>query len=101
MKLLLIAIAPSIAIALIFYLRDKYDREPLGLLVKTFLWGAATIVPVGIVESMLFDEFGINIFENNGLAMTLFSMVFLVAMVEESAKFCVVRWYCWNKKSIQ
>ena len=31
-----LAIAPGTAIALYVYFRDKYDKEPLSLLLKTF-----------------------------------------------------------------
>ena len=97
MNLLILAIAPSIVLFLIFYLRDKYDREPLGLLLKTFLIGAAVIVPVAYVEGELFREFGIDIMGYNGWVTSLFSMLFLVALVEELAKFLIVKWYAWNK----
>jgi protease PrsW len=99
MNLFLLAIAPSLAIALLFYLRDKYDHEPLNLLVKTFALGAMTIVPVGILESAFLKELGINIFEENGFVMTLFYMLFLVAAIEELAKYSVVRFYAWDKKA--
>lgn len=99
MNLLLLAIAPSLALGVLFYVRDRHDREPLGLLLKTFAWGAFTIVPVGVIESKLFKVFGIDIFQEQPLLMSLFSMIFLVAVVEEFAKFAVVRWYCWGKKA--
>ncbi|MDP2624895.1 MAG: PrsW family glutamic-type intramembrane protease [Candidatus Peregrinibacteria bacterium] len=97
MELLVLALAPSVAIGMLFYLRDKYDREPLGLLFKTFLLGALTIIPVGFAEYWLFELWGIDIFNTGSLLTTLLAMLFLVALVEESAKFLVVRWYAWNK----
>lgn len=97
MEILILATAPSLALFAIFYLRDKYDREPLWLLFKTFLLGALTIVPVAIVEGLLFEAWGISLYEPQGLIVNLLSMLFLVALIEEGAKFWVVRGYAWKK----
>lgn len=99
MGLLVLAVAPSIALFLIFYLRDKYDREPLGLLIKTFLLGAVIVVPVAIIEGVLFTGLGIDVFDPGSLWMSLFAMIFLVALVEELGKYVVVRGYAWGKKA--
>lgn len=97
MELFVLAVSPSIAIFFIFYLRDKYDREPWQMLLKTFLLGGLSILPVAIIEGLLFEAWGVSLFEPNGLLVNLLSMVFLVALVEEGAKFCVVRYYAWKK----
>jgi protease PrsW len=99
MDLMVLAVAPSFAIFLIFYLRDKYDREPLGLLIKTFLLGALVILPVALIEGILFDLWGVDLFGENDLLTNLLTMLFFVALVEETAKFVVVRLYCWKKKA--
>ncbi len=51
-----IAITPSIAFALIIYFTDRYDKEPLSLLVRLFTIGAFSIVPVIFIEKIL-DNF--------------------------------------------
>lgn len=99
MKLLLLAIAPSVALFFIFYLRDKYDREPWKLLLKTFLLGCLTIIPVAMLEAFLFEAWGISLYEPQGLLVSLLSMLFLVALFEEGAKFAVVRFYAWKKEA--
>lgn len=48
-KLIILSIAPSLFIALYIYARDKFEKEPLHLLLKTFIWGAlisSIVVPV-------------------------------------------------------
>lgn len=99
MTLLALAISPSIALFLLFYLRDKYDREPLWLMAVTFALGALSIFPVAMIEHALFKQAGLNIYETNGFMVTLMSMIVLVALVEEFTKFAIVRWYCWDKKA--
>jgi RsiW-degrading membrane proteinase PrsW (M82 family) len=38
-SLLALALAPGIAIGIYIYLKDKHEREPLGLLFISFLYG--------------------------------------------------------------
>jgi protease PrsW len=41
-----LAIAPGLAIAFYVFYRDKYEREPIRLLVGCFLLGAFSAAPV-------------------------------------------------------
>ncbi|WPX09773.1 PrsW family intramembrane metalloprotease [Anaerocellum danielii] len=48
-KLIILSIAPSLFIALYIYFRDKFEKEPLHLLLKTFVWGiliSSIVVPI-------------------------------------------------------
>jgi protease PrsW len=48
-QLLGIALAPGAAIMLYIYLKDKHEREPLSLLLISFLYGTfSTIVTLSI-----------------------------------------------------
>ena len=53
MAILLASLAPVFIILFYIYFRDKYDKEPLGLLIKALLLGIAIVVPVIFVERML------------------------------------------------
>jgi protease PrsW len=44
MSLLLLAIAPAMIIILYIYFKDKFEKEPIGFLVKNFLMGAIVSV---------------------------------------------------------
>ena len=72
-RLFVIAIVPGIVLALSAYLTDRYDKEPLGLLLKVFIVGALSVIPTAIVEKLLisFNVFG-------GLLSAAF-MAFIVA----------------------
>ncbi|KKR26375.1 MAG: hypothetical protein UT55_C0009G0007 [Candidatus Peregrinibacteria bacterium GW2011_GWE2_39_6] len=98
MNLLLLAIAPSFALGIFFYIKDKYEKEPLKLLLKTFILGTLTIVPAAILEGILFSLFGLDLYQINNLPTLFLSMIFFVALIEEVVKFSVVRFYIWNKK---
>lgn len=49
-RLFIIAITPVISIAFAVYLSDRYDREPISLLFKTFLFGAISVIPTLVFE---------------------------------------------------
>jgi protease PrsW len=53
MYLLLIALAPAIIIMIYVYFRDKYEKEPINLILKGILLGAIIIFPVGLAENYL------------------------------------------------
>lgn len=52
-SLLAAAIAPGIALLAYFYWKDRYDAEPLPIVIKLFLTGALTVLPVMIVQRAL------------------------------------------------
>ncbi len=57
MYLLLFALAPAIIIMIYVYFRDRYEKEPIKLIMKGILLGAIIIFPVGLIENYLI-EFG-------------------------------------------
>lgn len=61
--LLILAVLPVFVLALFVYRQDKFQKEPLGKLVRAFIFGALAIIPAIILETILscFD-FGIPIF---------------------------------------
>lgn len=52
-SLLIVAVLPSIIIALVIYYHDRHEREPFSLLARTFLLGALAIIPTMIIENLL------------------------------------------------
>ena len=53
MELIVLALAPVAIILIYVYVRDKYDKEPIGLLLKTLFAGAFITIPILFVESVL------------------------------------------------
>lgn len=51
--LIAIAVLPVVVLAWVVYRADKYEKEPVGMLVKAFLFGALSIVPAGAMEWFL------------------------------------------------
>jgi len=84
-RLFIIAITPGIALALSIYFTDRYDKEPLSLLLKVFILGAISVVPTAIVERFLLS---FNIFA--GLLSAAFTAFIVAGLTEEFFKRAVV-----------
>jgi RsiW-degrading membrane proteinase PrsW (M82 family) len=94
--LLVIAVAPAVALFLFFYLRDKYRKEPIGVLLVTFALGAASLVPAAITSLSLQKLTGWRSSTPSLLQAFLGAMI-IVGLVEEGAKFIVVRFYAYHR----
>jgi RsiW-degrading membrane proteinase PrsW (M82 family) len=53
MAVLLASLAPVFIILFYIYFRDKYEKEPLGMLVKALLVGVLIVLPIIFVEGWL------------------------------------------------
>lgn len=62
--ILLAGAAPGMALLSYFYLKDKYEPEPIWMVLRIFCFGALLVLPVGFVEYVLgtVDDSKIGIF---------------------------------------
>lgn len=95
MILLAIAIAPGIAIALYYFFRDQYNREPRRHLLISFFLGMISAVLAGVIEQLLFSLFKID--NKNSIPDTLLSAYIFVGLIEEWTKYVMVRGYAFRK----
>lgn len=92
--LVLLSVAPGLVIAWFVYTRDRYDKEPQHLLVRSFLLGMLSVVPPVVVEMMM-NLIG---FDKTQSVVHLFAHAFfVVAFVEEATKFLILRTYAYTK----
>lgn len=91
--LLIIAISPGIALALIIYLTDRYDREPLFLLIKIFIIGMLSVLPAAMFEKLLiyFNPFA-------GILGIVFTAFIIAGLTEEFIKRQVILRYAFNRQ---
>lgn len=97
MTLLLLASAPVFIIIIYIYLKDKYEKEPKILLLKSFLFGAI----LSIITTMIISSLATRVFPiTNGFSIgQQFVKAFIVvALVEEFSKYIIVRYYAQPKK---
>ena len=91
-----LALAPGLAIMLYIYLKDKHEREPIGLLIMSFIYGLASACvtlfisgPINSLVSYRLDNI-IDQFNN---------AFFNVAFVEEFSKFIFIRFILYYNKN--
>lgn len=94
MKLLIVAIAPGLALLLFFYLKDKYEKEPLKLLIKLFILGALILFPTAFIEIYL-KNLGLDTGSSNLLSKFV-SVFFGIALVEEFFKFIILIFFAYR-----
>ncbi|MCK8479869.1 PrsW family glutamic-type intramembrane protease [Flavihalobacter algicola] len=98
MNLLLLAIAPIFIIIIYVYFKDKYDKEPKGLLLASFLLGAVVSI---IVTTIIYLGFDILLPLNDSFSVPQqFVKAFLVVgLTEEFSKYIIVRFFAQPKKA--
>jgi len=93
--LLAIALAPGTAIAIYIYLKDRHEREPIGLLLRSFMFGTLSIFVTLLISWPL--DLLIPIDEQD-LTQQAFHAFLLVALVEEFSKFIFARGILYKNK---
>ena len=95
MYLLLLALAPAIILMMYVYFRDKYEKEPVKLILKGILLGAVIIFPVGVIENYII-VFG----KDFGKIMKAAWDGFIVAgATEEAFKYLAVFILVWRNRN--
>lgn len=93
MLLTALAVAPGLAICFFFFYKDAHNPEPARYLLVSFLLGMLAVLPAGIIELRLFRSTPHSIPE------TLFTAYFVVGLVEEGAKYLMLRSYGFARSS--
>lgn len=94
MILLVLALAPVLIILFYVYIRDKYEKEPIGLLLKAFFSGAFIVIPILIVGSFI-EPFEANL---EGLLAPAYRAFIVAAFTEEFFKFVALYLLIWKSR---
>jgi RsiW-degrading membrane proteinase PrsW (M82 family) len=90
---LTLAIAPAVAIIWFVYTRDRYEKEPLTLLILAFVYGIFSIVPAIIGSAMGGQYFHVS----GNPVMTAIYAFGVVGLSEEFAKFLFLRFILFRR----
>lgn len=90
------AIAPVVIILFYIYFRDKYEKEPLSLLLKALFLGGLIVIPVIYVEGFLMGF--LPVFEFSNRAQAFFDAFVVAGFTEETFKFLVLYILIWKSK---
>ena len=97
MGLLALSIAPGIAICIFIYLKDKYNKEPFGLLLLSFFMGMLAIIPAVIIQIALTQP--VEKLMGEGIFYTAVFSYLIVAFSEEGSKFLAIRLVPYRRKA--
>ncbi|MGG0822921.1 glutamic-type intramembrane protease PrsW [Paenibacillus turicensis] len=86
-SILIAAVAPGFALLTFFYLKDKYDSEPLHLVLKMFFLGFLIVIPVMIIQR------GLVIWLGEGSFVSAF---LISAGIEETLKWIVLFYFIYH-----
>ena len=90
-----LAIIPSIILFIIVWRSDKIEKEPVGLLLKLFFFGALTIISaivVGMASQYIITDF----IDEGSLLFIVIDNYLLTALVEEGGKYFVLKKTTWK-----
>jgi RsiW-degrading membrane proteinase PrsW (M82 family) len=85
--LLALAILPGFVIVQRYYAKDHLQKEPVGVVLRSFFWGAALVLPVGIFETLF------PLSETPSYIDLAIHYMLLVGITEEVAKYVAIRFY--------
>lgn len=95
MKLLILALAPILIILVYVYIRDKYEREPIWLLVKALIAGAFITIPIIFLE-----EFFMSLIPDiTGIPRAAYIAFIVAAFSEELFKYIALFILIWRNKA--
>jgi protease PrsW len=94
--LLSLAFAPGLAIILYIYFKDIHEREPLGLLLISFLYGVASVL---ITLTLSWPLDALLSFRDDDVMDQFANAFFKVAFIEELSKFIFIRFILYYNKN--
>lgn len=84
------AVAPGVALLSYFYLKDKYEAEPVSVVLRAFVFGALLVFPAMVIEFA---------FKQEGLMVIPWAHSLLLGVFEEFLKWFVL--YCIIYQSVE
>lgn len=90
--LLILALTPPTAIIVYIWFKDKYNKEPIKLLLFAFLLGTLSIIP-----AILLELIGNELFERMTMLNVFIYAFCVVALSEEGMKFLALRRFLYRK----
>ncbi|MBO4600449.1 MAG: PrsW family intramembrane metalloprotease, partial [Bacteroidales bacterium] len=92
--LISIAILPVLILAFVVYRQDKFQKEPLGKLVKAFIFGALAILPAAFMESVL-----MRIVPDVPVVSGVYTGYVVAGCSEELFKLLFLYWAVWRSSA--
>jgi RsiW-degrading membrane proteinase PrsW (M82 family) len=99
MSIIISALAPVVIILFYIYFRDKYEREPIALLLMSIAAGALIVLPVIFVEQMISSGNPFTETSGSKIGNAAYDAFLVAALVEEAFKFLALYLLIWKNKN--
>lgn len=93
--LLFISLAPVFIIAFYIYNRDRYEKEPLSVLLRALFIGFICVIPVVIIEKILSGLYN----GAAGINEAAYTAFVVAGFTEEAVKYIAFILFFWNNKN--
>ena len=91
------ALIPPLLLMVYIYRLDRIEREPVGLIVRLFIFGALSVILAGTLESILQAVLVQGFMIGMHPSLQRFVLYFIVvALVEEGCKYIILKKGTWN-----
>lgn len=98
MLLAVLALIPVIALLIFIYLKDKNEKEPIGLLIGLFFAGMGTII-TAVIWELIGEVILEAVLHYAPVLKAILLAVIVVGPAEELGKFAVLRLITWKNKN--
>jgi len=98
MSLVLFAIAPVFVILTYIYIQDKYEKEPLSLLLLNFFLGAVVSIII-VTVIYLFTGHFLPLTDEFSIWQQFVQAFLVVALSEEFSKYIIVKYFAQPRKA--
>lgn len=99
LQLLLLSLAPIIIIAIFIYKRDKYEKEPIKMLLLSLFMGAIIVVPIIFIELYLGKVWEAKYKGVNLMHTAAFDAFVVASTTEELFKFLAFIIIIWRNRN--
>lgn len=90
--LIVLALLPVIVLGVYVYRSDRYEKEPLRMLFKSFFFGCLSVIPAVILELML------GAFAPSGPLFGVYNGFVVAGCSEELSKILLLSWAVWKSR---
>lgn len=98
MELFALALAPGITIVFFIIAKDKYNKEPIRVLLYAFLLGILSTIPAILIQLFLKGALHVSVGSTSVLYYVLYAFG-AVGLSEEFSKYCMLRYYAYPHKA--
>ncbi|MCU0461218.1 MAG: PrsW family glutamic-type intramembrane protease [Bacteroidales bacterium] len=94
-SLLLISLAPVFIIAFYIYNRDRYEKEPVSILIRALILGILCVLPVMLIEYVLTRLYR----GTEGIKEAAYTAFIVAGFTEEAIKFLALWLFFWRNRN--